>query len=60
MINSLEIEEFRMFRDRKFELGKRITVFAGQNATGKSTLLGLLGNMVESKEKNIFGKQYRT
>ena len=60
MINSLEIEKFRLFKNNSFDLGRRITVIAGQNATGKSTLLGILGNMVELKEKNIFGKKYRT
>ncbi|MDA3800377.1 MAG: AAA family ATPase [Kiritimatiellae bacterium] len=60
MIHSLYIEKFRLFKDVKFEIGKRITVIAGHNAVGKSTLLGILGNMVEYKQENIFGKQYRT
>jgi len=60
VIHSLEIEKFRLFNNQSFNLGKRITIIAGQNATGKSTLLGLLGNMVESKATNIFDKKYRT
>jgi len=60
MIKSLHIEKFRLFENITFELGKRITVIAGHNAVGKSTLLGILGNMVEYKADNIFGKKFRT
>ena len=60
MIHSINIEKFRLFQNQEFKLGKRITIIAGHNAVGKSTLLGLLGNIVEYKAKNIFGKKFRT
>lgn len=60
MINKLYIEKFRLFENQELNFGKRITAIYGQNAVGKSTILGLLGNIVENKAKNIFGKQYRT
>ena len=60
MIKSLKIEKFRLFENKEFKFGKRITAISGQNAVGKSTLLGLVGNIVELKESNIFGRQFRT
>ncbi len=60
MINKIRIDSFRMFNNLEFQLGKRITAIAGVNAIGKSTLLGIIGHLVESKEKNIFGKPFRT
>lgn len=60
MIKKLKIDKFRLFESQEFTFGKRITAISGQNAVGKSTLLGLIGNIIEWKEKNIFGKQYRT
>jgi predicted ATPase len=60
MIKSLTIEKFRLFENQEFKFGKRITAISGQNAVGKSTLLGLIGNIVELKSSNIFGKHYRT
>lgn len=52
MIHSIKINNFRAFKDTGFKLGKYITVIAGQNATGKSTLLGMLGNSSELKKKD--------
>ncbi|WP_235299739.1 AAA family ATPase [Portibacter marinus] len=60
MIKSLRIEKFRLFENQDFKFGKYITAISGQNAVGKSTLLGLIGNIVELRKKNIFGKQFRT
>ena len=60
MIKSLKIDKFRLFENQEFHFGKRITAISGQNAVGKSTLLGLIGNIIELKESNIFGKQFRT
>ncbi len=51
MIKSITIHKFRLFENINFMLGKRITVISGQNATGKSTLLGLLGATAELKAK---------
>lgn len=56
-IKSLYIDRFRNMRNIDLPLGQRITVIAGQNGTGKSTILGMLGQpfgMVNAK--TIFGK----
>ncbi len=50
MFRSLEIKKFRQFQNKKLLLGKYITVLAGRNATGKSTVLGLLANSSEIKK----------
>lgn len=49
---SMNIHDFRCFKDISFKLGKKITVIAGHNATGKSTVLGLLGHCAELKKKD--------
>jgi len=43
-ISEIRINRFRAFNDTKFKLGNILTAIAGANATGKSTLLGMLGN----------------
>ncbi|MDY0194410.1 MAG: AAA family ATPase [Aliarcobacter butzleri] len=63
MIREINISNFRAFKNIKFELGKSITVISGHNATGKSTLLGLLGNCAEFKVidgKPLLQNQFRT
>lgn len=63
MIKSISIRKFRIFEDIDIELGKRITVIAGRNATGKSNLLAMLGNscqLTSKKYKTLLGKQFRT
>lgn len=62
-ISKLNINNFRLFKNQIFFLGKYITVFSGTNAVGKSTLLGILGNSSELKTKDgrpILQKQFRT
>jgi AAA15 family ATPase/GTPase len=62
-IDKMDLKDFRIFKDISFNLGKYITVIAGHNATGKSTLLGLLGHCAELKIKDgrpILKKQFRT
>lgn len=62
-IISLKINNFRLFKNQLFKLGKYITVFSGTNAVGKSTILGMLGNSSELKVKDgrpILQKQFRT
>ena len=44
MYKSLMINDFRQFNDMKISLGKKLTVIAGRNSTGKSTILGILAN----------------
>lgn len=43
MIKEIEIKKFRNIENQKCELGKIITLIAGQNGVGKSSLLGLIG-----------------
>jgi len=63
MIADLKIHEFRKFKDLTFVLGRFITVIAGHNATGKSTVLALLGHCAEL-DKSVAvpfgGSQFRT
>ncbi len=41
-IDRISITQFRRFKDVEFEIGKNITLIAGQNGTCKSTLLGMM------------------
>ena len=52
MYKSLIINDFRQFNNMKISLGKRLTVIAGRNSTGKSTILGILANSGELKKKD--------
>lgn len=61
MIKSLSVEKFRAMKDITIPLGKKITVIAGQNATCKSTLLGMIGQPFGLKdEKTIFDNSFST
>lgn len=51
MYKLLKINDFRQFNNTSIYLGKRLTVLAGRNSTGKSTILGLLANSGELKKK---------
>lgn len=42
IIESMHVARFRGFQNLEFDLGKQITLIAGQNGTQKSTLLGML------------------
>jgi ABC-type cobalamin/Fe3+-siderophores transport systems, ATPase components len=42
---------FRMFRNVSIDISERLTVIAGHNGIGKSTLLGLIANGSELKAK---------
>lgn len=60
-LSSLEIERFRNMTNLTIPLGQRITVLAGQNGTGKSTILGMLGQPLGLiSARTIFGKACRT
>ncbi len=62
MIKNMIINDFRIFNEIQFNLGKYITVISGRNATGKSTVLGMLGNSAELKKKDavpIIQNQFR-
>lgn len=52
-IRELYIEKFRLFQKNSFKLGNYITAISGFNATGKSTVLGLLGHCGELKSKRF-------
>ncbi|MHC1760568.1 MAG: AAA family ATPase [Negativicutes bacterium] len=43
-VTRTEIRRFRKFNDINLMIGRMLTVIAGTNATGKSTLLAMLGN----------------
>ncbi|MBF1694673.1 AAA family ATPase [Selenomonas sp.] len=48
-IQKIILHEFRQFKDKEILIAKRLTVIAGHNATGKSTLLAVLANSCEFK-----------
>lgn len=52
MYKLLTINDFRQFKDTEILLGRRVTVIAGKNSTGKSTILGILANSGELKKKD--------
>ncbi len=52
MYKLLVIKNFRQFNDVNILMGKRITILAGRNSTGKSTILGILANSGELKKKD--------
>ena len=63
MIKKLHIDKFRLFHNMDFELAPAITAIAGHNATGKSTILGIIGNSAAwptKKEKTILGTCFQT
>ena len=63
MIQKMMIRKFRQFNNIEFYMGKYITAISGHNATGKSTILALLGNCAELKVKEgrpILQNQFRT
>ncbi|WP_243157546.1 AAA family ATPase [Clostridium sporogenes] len=63
MIHSINIKDFRLFKDVNINLGKYLTAISGKNALGKTTLLALLGNSCEIKVgdgKPILQRQFRT
>lgn len=51
MFTELKIDAFRVLTNKAITLGHRLTILAGWNATGKSTILGLLGNSSELKKE---------
>lgn len=54
------IHSFRRFSEDEIYLGKKVTAIAGNNGTGKSTILGILANSSQlSKHKTYLGKPFR-
>lgn len=59
-LNSITINRFRKLKDIHFDIAKRITVIAGHNGIGKSTILGLIANGSEMKgHKSYFDKIFQ-
>lgn len=59
-IESIEIDKFRNFTPMTIKIGRYVTVISGQNGTGKSTLLGMLGQPFGMAEmKDVFGRGMR-
>lgn len=55
----LHIEDFRQFKDCEIVIGNKLTAIAGNNGTGKSTVLGLLANSSQLKGyKTYIGKSF--
>ena len=64
-VTRVDIRKFRKFNDCALKLGKMLTVIAGTNATGKSTLLAMLGNSCELEistriKSKLIKHSYRT
>lgn len=61
-ITNLQITKFRHLNDINVVLGNRLTAIAGQNGTGKSTILGLLGHVCKEKTnfKTFDNKRFET
>ena len=59
IIQSIEIEKFRAFKNASFSLGKRITAISGRNATQKTTVLGMIGQpfTISQKDHPLYGCQ---
>lgn len=52
---------FRSLRELEIDIASRITVIAGHNGIGKSTILGLIANGTESKvHKTLLDKKFRS
>lgn len=55
----LQLGDFRLFDGAEVLIGKMVTAIAGNNGTGKSTILGLLANSSQLKgRKTLLGKPY--
>ncbi len=56
MFTELKINDFRILKNKTFQLGRYVTMLCGWNATGKSTVLALLANSSEIKTEE--GRTY--
>ncbi len=61
-ITNLKIEKFRNLENVDFKIGKKLTIIAGRNGTGKSALLGLIGHIFDykGKSKTLSGQKFAT
>ena len=63
MYDRIDIKDFRSLQNQSIILGSNITVISGRNSTGKSTILGMLGNSGELKKgiaTTYWGTQFRS
>lgn len=59
-VRKLGLGDFRLFNNAEVYIGERVTAIAGNNGTGKSTVLGILANSSQLKgKKTLLGKPYR-
>lgn len=59
-VTKLDLCDFRLFNNAEVYIGKKITAIAGNNGTGKSTILGLLANSSALKNRrSLLDKPYR-
>jgi len=56
-IERINIEKFRHLRNVEIPIGSKITIIAGGNGTGKTSILGLLSHIFTSKSKDLNGKR---
>ncbi len=60
MFTEIQLNDFRILKNQSLKLGKYITMLAGWNATGKSTVLALLANSTQRTDKKTYtGKPFR-
>lgn len=61
LLKSIRIPKFRKLQDIEIDIAERITVIAGHNGIGKSTILGLIANCSELKSstKSYFDKSFQ-
>ncbi len=68
IIDKIKIQKFRGFQDVEIQMGKNLTIIAGQNGTQKTTVLGMIsqpfsitseGNPLRA-EKPMSGGNYRS
>ncbi len=59
---TLEVKKFRHIQNQTIEFGEMITAIAGQNSTGKSSLLGWVAQACHYKgeEKTITGQSFKS
>jgi hypothetical protein len=61
-ISKVEITGFRHLNNLSFDLGKTLTVIAGGNGTGKTSMLGMIGHIFKygSVPHNLFNERFET
>ncbi len=61
LVSKIYIEKFRHLEKIGFKFGKRLTIIAGSNGTGKTSVLGLLGHIFTyKKQDSFFNKPFET